>query len=146
MGPPRSLVGTRLVVIVMSVLEEGVWVNYWKLDPIPSFTRIGEGSSHRSDTALSLTRSSHRFGHSIKDGDMISTMMALLVLQSSQPSLLPLFESIWIQFQLTGRELLRLMCRVRGVAPQVCKNDQNVEEEEEDHISDRENAQQHKDV
>ena len=32
---------------------------------------------------------------------------------------------IWITLiksQLTGRELLRLMCRVRGVAPQVCKN------------------------
>ena len=67
MGPPRTLGGTRLVVIVMPILEKGFEKEtkiYSKLYPIPSFTRIGEGSSHRSDTALSLTRSSHRFGKS----------------------------------------------------------------------------------
>ena len=142
LGPPRSLVGTRLVVIVISILEEHVWGGNLFI-----FENCPHSQLHEDRRGfLSQIGYCPQFDSIIPQvwtiyyGDMISTMRALLVLQSSQPSLLPLFESIWIKFQLTGRELLRLMCRVRGVAPQVfCKNDQNVVEEEEDHVSNREN-------
>ena len=137
LGPPRSLVSTRLVVIVMSILKERVWEgNLFIFENCPhSPASRGSARVPLTDRILPSVWLDHPTGldnlelwHDFNcDGATCITIFSAVIAAI-----------IWItiiKFQLTGRELLRLMCRVRGVAPQVCKNDQNVVEEEEDYIS-----------